>query len=98
MTNNQLKLVYIPHKCMSSGGINYKIREKEDVIEIHSLHAIYYLKDVEKDIWNKIDGKRTIEKIINMLINEYEGDEEIIMKEVLDFIDNLKAKNLVTIV
>jgi hypothetical protein len=97
MANGQLDLSSIPHRCFRSGNIEYKIKEKEDVVEIHLLHAIYYLTDVGKDIWTKIDGKRSIDEICEILMEEYSADKKVLQNEVLDFLEDLLSKNLITI-
>ena len=97
MRDVQLELSFIPQKNLKVGNIQYRIKEKDGITEIHSLHAIYFLKEVERDIWNKIDGKKSIKEICNLIFEEYSGNKDIIFNDVLKFIKKLRDKNLVTI-
>lgn len=50
-----------------------------------------------KDIWELCDGTRTVETIINQLLEEYEGEPEEIRENVKDVILTLVEKKFVTL-
>lgn len=72
-----------------------KIKERDGIIEIHLLHVIYYLKEIEIDIWSKINGENTIEQIIQLMSEKYNSSYEDIQQDIIEFILELKNKDLI---
>ena len=56
---------------------------------------IYNLNKVGTDVWERINGKRTVGDIINDLIGEYEATPEQITKDVLDFLNDIYGSKIV---
>mgnify|MGYP001565005664 CR=1 FL=1 len=59
---------------------------------------IFNLNEVGGDVWEKIDGRKTLNDIIAELISEYDGNSENIEKQVIEFINGIKEARLVEIV
>jgi methyltransferase-like protein len=57
---------------------------------IADMDSVYTLNETGAFIWEQIDGKRTIEEIIELLIHEYEIDNESAIKDVFEFVGNMK--------
>jgi methyltransferase-like protein len=57
---------------------------------IADMDSVYTLNETGAFIWEQIDGKRTIEEIIELLIHEYEIDNESAYKDVFEFVENMK--------
>lgn len=98
MVNNLLKMTDIVMINDCQNDVNFKLKHKENAIEIHFLHLIYFLENVEKDIWTHIDGVRSIQDICQVLSTEYEVDLVDIEKDVLDFMNTLLERKLIKIV
>ena len=56
---------------------------------IADMDSLYRLTETGAFIWEQIDGKRTVKDIIKSLTDEYEIDNEIASKDVLDFVKNM---------
>lgn len=56
---------------------------------IADMNSVYTLNETGAFIWEQIDGKRTIEEIIEILVKEYEIDNKTAMEDVFTFINNL---------
>ncbi len=57
---------------------------------------LFSLNDVGRDIWVRLDGKRDVAKIIEELLEIYEGEKETITADVLAFLEELKKRNIIT--
>lgn len=56
---------------------------------IADMTSVYTLNETGAFIWEQIDGRRTIEEIINLVIGEYDVDYKNAEADVLKFIDNM---------
>ncbi|MGY0395617.1 PqqD family peptide modification chaperone [Fusobacterium sp. SYSU M8A802] len=79
---------------------NLRINTLKDKIEIIDFYNQdkYILEDIGFDIWNLIDGIKTVEDIINIIKKDYNSDNDIhlnkvIYRDILDFIFDLREKN-----
>jgi hypothetical protein len=53
---------------------------------IADMDSVYTLNETGAFIWEQIDGKRTVEEIIDLVIQEYEIDRDSASKDVFDLI------------
>jgi methyltransferase-like protein len=58
---------------------------------IADMNSVFVLNETGAFIWEQIDGKRTVGEIIEVVINEYEIDNDSASKDVFDFIENMKS-------
>lgn len=63
-----------------------KVKDKEVIIILNTTGT---------SIWNLIDGKNTARDIINLLCEQFEVDHDTAEKEVIQFLAELKQKNLI---
>jgi hypothetical protein len=56
---------------------------------IADMNSVYTLNETGAFIWEHIDGKRSLEEIIDELTNEYDIDKQNAESDVLTFIDNM---------
>jgi len=56
---------------------------------IADMNSVYTLNETGAFIWEQIDGKRTVNEIIESLTEEYEIDNETASKDVIDFVGNM---------
>ena len=57
---------------------------------VADLESIYTLNPLAARIWELIDGKRKIKDIKNVILQEYEVDEEKVEKDLLEFLTQLE--------
>jgi methyltransferase-like protein len=56
---------------------------------IADMDSVFTLNETGAYIWEQIDGKKTVEEIIEAVTNEYEIDEETAEKDVFEFVNNM---------
>ena len=63
--------------------------------KVGDLNNIYTLNAVANDIWNLLDGQRTVQQIVKQLEEEYEIDSETLTNDVSRTLDELSGAGLV---
>lgn len=63
---------------------------------IADMNSVYTLNETGAFIWEQIDGKKSVEEIINILIDKYEIDGETATRDVMAFINNLGRYLIIT--
>jgi hypothetical protein len=58
--------------------------------DIADMDSIYTLNETGAFIWEHIDGKRSLDEIIDLLTEEYAIDKETATTDLLSFIDKTK--------
>jgi len=56
---------------------------------------IYNLNQVGADIWERIDGEKTIGEVIEELKREYEGNPEEIERDVFQFVGEIHSAGII---
>jgi hypothetical protein len=56
---------------------------------IADMNSVYTLNETGAFIWEQINGKRSVEEIISVLISEYDTDLKTARKDVFSFIENM---------
>ena len=59
------------------------------------VESIFNLNETDAAVWEKIDGKRTLQEIIDELSREYDAEAEKIKAEVLEFIHDTKNAGII---
>ncbi|MFC1808772.1 PqqD family protein [Candidatus Omnitrophota bacterium] len=57
--------------------------------------SLYTLNETGRAVWDKMDGKKSLEEIVEELISEFDGSGDDIKKDVLGLTAALKKKNIV---
>lgn len=73
-----------------------KVEEGGLVIK-HDTAEILTFNPVAIDIFDKLDGKKTVGKLLKEILKEYDVDEEEAKKDILEFLKELLDKNLIEI-
>ena len=78
-------------------GINVSCRTINGTAFIFDQNTKLLLKldEVGSFIWDQIDGLKTIEQIVEICCQVFEGDRECIQLSIKEFIDSLLDKNVV---
>jgi methyltransferase-like protein len=58
---------------------------------IADMNSMYTLNETGAFIWERIDGKKSVEDIINEMMNEYEVDYDTASGDVFSFIDDMRS-------
>jgi coenzyme PQQ biosynthesis protein PqqD len=58
-------------------------------------NELYALDETGREIWNRIDGQRSINKIIDELEELYDTDRETIQRDVLGFLKEIVSRNII---
>ncbi len=84
----------IYNKQTESNWYKYTIKSWADFIQIFDQwnHALYRLENLEKDIYELIDGKNDISAIEKNLEEKYAWFNKA---DLNDFIENLKSRSLI---
>jgi hypothetical protein len=56
---------------------------------IADMNSVFTLNETGAFIWDQIDGKKSVEDIIDSLVNEFEIDKNSATEDALKFIDQL---------
>ena len=56
---------------------------------------LYSLNDSGKAIWDKLDGKKTLEKIKTELVKEYKATSKELEADVINFVSELTKRNII---
>jgi hypothetical protein len=56
---------------------------------IADMNSVYTLNETGAFIWEQIDGKRSVEEIINALTDEYDIDYKNAETDVFSFVENM---------
>jgi len=62
---------------------------------VGDLNSIYTLNEVGTKIWELIDGKNSVSKIVEAVHNAYEVTPEEAEKDTIDFLNTLKISGLI---
>ena len=56
---------------------------------IADMNSVYTLNETGAFVWEHIDGKNSVEDLIDVVVNEYETDKETATKDVLSLLDDM---------
>ena len=56
---------------------------------IADMNSVYTLNETGAFVWEHIDGKNSVEDLIEAVVNEYETDKETATEDVLSLIDDM---------
>ena len=69
-----------------------------EVVMLSIENSEYYgLDDIGTSIWNLLENELTVSELVAILLNEYEVIESQCRKDVLQFLEKLAEKNLITV-
>jgi len=87
---NNLSAVPVP-----SGELTVKQIGTETIILTETGEELHTLDETGTFVWSQIDGKRTLDQILDNLCAEYDVPREEAQKDLFVFIDLLQMKGLV---
>jgi hypothetical protein len=74
----------------------YRIYDGQATVVLPDLAEVNVLNEVGSLVWERIDGKRTLEQILETVLEAYEISPEEARRDVLAFISALRLHGMVT--
>jgi len=71
-----------------------RVYEGEAFIVLPGSGQIKILNEVGSRVWELIDGTRTTEEIVGLIVKEYETTPEAARADVIEFLEELKANGM----
>ena len=62
---------------------------------VGDLESIYTLNEIAAKIWELIDGKRTVEEIKEIMLNQFEVSEKDIENDLTGLLDNFRKMRFI---
>ncbi|GMQ59551.1 hypothetical protein AN1V17_39480 [Vallitalea sediminicola] len=80
------KDIFVDYRCIN--GKKYISKDNQ----------IYQLDEIGEKIWESLDGKTSIEEIIDEVSRVYVVERDVVSKDIKAYIDDLLSKELVSVV
>ncbi len=64
---------------------------------VGDMNQLFTLKDTGAFIWEQINGKNSVEDILNLLLDEFEIDSDTAIKDIFRFLEELEGKKMISI-
>lgn len=97
--SNNIELICIPSNNMITrniGGEIIIVPLKSGMVDGDD--ALYTLSPTAQTIWKNLDGKNTLDDVIQIISKQYSGKYEDIRSDILGFINEMIDHSLITIV
>ncbi len=70
---------------------------KGEAVLLNLVDGSYFgLNTVGRSFWEKVDGEKTTEEIINLLLQEYKVERDVLVRDIEEFVGNLKDNGLIS--
>ena len=68
-----------------------------EAVLLNPLDGSYFgLNIVGCSFWEKVDGEKTIEEIIDLLLQEYKVERDVLVSDIEEFVKSLENKGLIS--
>ncbi|MFH1783719.1 MAG: PqqD family protein [bacterium] len=82
--------------CISKkANIPWRIIEEEAVLVDVDRGEVIHLNPVGAEIWNLIDGKKSVGEIVTHIYQQFEVAQETAKKDTLEFLAKLAKKDII---
>lgn len=71
-----------------------RLQEQIIIIDFSSAKQFHQVNELGARIWELCDGSTSNEEMTKILIEEYEVDESVMARDILTFLEELKANDL----
>ncbi|MGC9489956.1 MAG: PqqD family protein [Thermovirgaceae bacterium] len=78
-----------------NSGLVWSDLEEDTVLLDADAGTYYTLNEVAASVWEKIDGKRTIGDIVELMLEEYDVERATLERDMEDLVADLEDKGLV---
>lgn len=76
-------------------NIVYRVRTINNKNILFGDNQCFELNELALIIWNNLNGKNTINDLVNKISEQYDADKEIIKRDVSDFIAEMIKSNVI---
>jgi hypothetical protein len=80
-----------------SPDVTYQIVAEEAILIHLTTGTTFSLNKVGTEFWNMLDGAQTIEQHAALIANQYGVEAAIVVSDLLELAEKMKADNLITI-
>lgn len=77
-------------------GAAFRVYDGQATVVLPDRGEVKVLNEVGSLVWERIDGKRTVEQILEAVLEDYEIGPEEARRDVLDFISALREHGMVS--
>lgn len=88
-------MVLLNNRIAKNKKIPWRIIEGEAILVDVDKGEIIHLNPVGAEIWNSIDGKKSVKEIIEHICNQFEVDKETAEEDTLKFLERLHEKDAI---
>lgn len=82
--------------CVSKNeNVPWRIIEGEAVIVSVDESEVIHLNQLGAEIWNSIDGKKSVGEIVDYIYDTFEVEEKTAKRDTLEFLEKLIKKKVV---
>lgn len=82
---------------IKSGAVS-SLMENETIVVLPEKGQVKVLNDVASQVWKMLDGSNSIQQIVKQISDDYEIAEESIRDDVLEFVNALLEREMITLV
>lgn len=75
----------------------YQVIDGRAVVVLPKERAIHWFDEIGTDLWNYLKTPRTLKEIVDYLCEQYDVTPETAQKDMAEFVEELRAKKLVTV-
>ena len=79
-----------------SPGAAYRVYDGQATIVLPERSAVHVLNAIGTEVWNRIDGSRTVAQIVEEVVDEYDVPPEQARRDVLAFVAALQEHGMVS--
>lgn len=76
-------------------GAAYRLYEGKATVVLLERAEVKVVNEVGSLVWDRIDGRRTLADLIQLVIDEFEVDPDQARRDVLEFVESLRENGMV---
>lgn len=71
---------------------------KGEAVLLNPVDGSYFgLNTVGSSFWEEVDGEKTMEEIINLLLQEYKVERDVLALDIEEFVDSLEDLGIISL-
>lgn len=87
----------LPDCCPKQKCAGVMERQEDDKLVLYRGHQLIVLGSYSSEIWHLCDGNHMVKEIIEMAVDKYSVPQEKAQQEIIDFLNKLAEKKLVSL-
>jgi len=86
------ELLEIPRKSPNAA---YRIYDGQATIVLPERAEVNVLNEIGSIVWERIDGTRTVQQIVDAVVEQCETSPEVARRDVIEFLQSLRVHGMV---